>query len=115
MSLSILDLKHVRRILCLGAHSDDIEIGCGGTILKLVAAEPGVEIFWQVFTAGGLRRGEARRSAGEFLRGASRSRVSIASFRESYFPVEWSAIKDAFERLHKVFKPELVLTHWRED
>jgi LmbE family N-acetylglucosaminyl deacetylase len=36
------------KILCLGSHSDDIEIGCGGTILQLAEQYPGAEFHWVV-------------------------------------------------------------------
>src|ERR1700720_3644591 len=79
-------LDSVRRILCLGAHSDDIEIGIGGTLLKLAAQASDLEIWWVVFSAPGPRAEEARRSSDDFLRGVARKHVRIGSFRESYFP-----------------------------
>ena len=87
-------LDSVRRILCLGAHSDDIEIGVGGTLLKLVEQRSDLEIWWLVFSAQGLRAEEARQSANEFLWGVANRQVRIGSFRESYFPSEWPSIKD---------------------
>src|SRR5271165_4673510 len=92
-------LNSVRRILCLGAHSDDIEIGAGGTLLKLAAQVPDLEIRWVVFSAPGLRAEEARHSADEFLAGVATKQVNIGSFRESYFPSEWLSIKDWFEEV----------------
>ena len=105
----------VRRVLCLGAHSDDIEIGAGGTLLKLVAQVPELEIQWVVFSAPGPRAEEARRSADEFLARVARKQVIIGSFRESYFPSEWVAIKDWFEEVKAKFDPDLVFTHYRDD
>ena len=84
-------LDSVRRVLCLGAHSDDIEIGAGGTLLKLAGQTSDLEIWWVVFSAAGLRADEARRSADEFLSGVAKQHVKIGSFRESYFPSEWPA------------------------
>ena len=81
-------LGSVRRILCLGAHSDDIEIGMGGTLLTLAGQIPDLEICWAVFSAPGSRAEEARQSADEFLRNVARKDVRIGSFRESYFPSE---------------------------
>lgn len=107
--------KPVQRVLCLGAHADDIEIGCGGTLLRMIEANPAVEVHWHVFSAKGPRRREARASAAEFLRGVRRKRVVVHSFRESYFPEEWARIKDQFEQIRPAFEPDLVLTHWRED
>ena len=108
-------LGPVRRILCLGAHSDDIEIGVGGTLLKLAGQVPDLEICWVVFSAPGSRAEEARRSADEFLSGLARKQVKIGSFRESYFPSEWPAIKDWFAEIRAEFDPEIVFTHYRDD
>jgi len=108
-------LGSLRRILCLGAHSDDIEIGAGGTLLKLVAQTSNLEVWWVVFSAWGLRAEEADRSAEEFLSGVARKQVKIGSFRESYFPSEWPAIKDWFEEIKAKFDPEVVFTHYRDD
>ena len=108
-------LGSVRRILCLGAHSDDIEIGVGGTLLKLAEQISDLEICWVVFSAPGSRAEEARRSADEFLSGLARKQVKIGSFRESYFPSEWPAIKDWFEKIRAEFDPEIVFTHYRDD
>ena len=110
-----LPLGSVRRILCLGAHSDDIEIGVGGTLLKLAKQISDLEICWVVFSAPGSRAEEARRSADEFLSGLARKQVKIGSFRESYFPSEWPAIKDWFEKIRAEFDPEIVFTHYRDD
>jgi LmbE family N-acetylglucosaminyl deacetylase len=105
----------VRRVLCLGAHSDDIEIGAGGTLLKLAELIPDLEIRWVVFSAPGARAEEARQSADEFLAGVARKQVNVGSFRESYFPSEWVAIKDWFEEVKAKFDPDVVFTHYRDD
>lgn len=105
----------IRRVLCLGAHSDDIEIGCGGTLLRLAATIPDLEIHWHVFAASGPRRREARASAADFLKHAARKSIQTSAFRESYFPQEWAGIKDHFERIKGKFSPDLIFTHWRED
>lgn len=110
-----LRLEKARTLLFLGAHSDDIEIGCGGTILTLVRANPKLNILWVVFTAEGKRRREARSSAALFLKGASRSRVIVKKHRMSYFPSEQEAIKSDFETLKKLIEPDIVFTHYRDD
>jgi LmbE family N-acetylglucosaminyl deacetylase len=74
------------RILCLGAHSDDIEIGCGGTMLRLAAELPGVEVRWVVLGAEGRRKAEAAESGRLFLRDAPARRVVVRSFRDGFFP-----------------------------
>jgi LmbE family N-acetylglucosaminyl deacetylase len=109
-------LGSLRRILCLGAHSDDIEIGAGGTLLNLAARNAQVEFRWVVFSAPGPPRAEeARRSADDFLSGVGRKEVMIGAFRGSYFPSEWPAIKCWFEEIKLKFDPDLILTHYRDD
>ncbi len=107
--------EKVGRVLCLGAHSDDIEIGCGGTILKLVEQTPGLEVLWVVFSAEGKRAAEASSSAGAFLKGALGQKVMVKNFRTSFFPFQGEAIKEAFEELKRMIQPDLVFTHYRED
>src|SRR6266851_1220605 len=76
----------LRRILCLGSHCDDIEIGCGGTILRLLRAHPGIQVHWSVFSSTPVRKREALRAAGLFLTDAKGKKVSIKKFRDSFFP-----------------------------
>ena len=102
-------------ILCLGAHADDIEIGCGGTLLRLLEESPGLRVHWHVLSAPGPRDREARCSAESWLRNAGASRVRISQFRESYFPDQWGAIKDEIEAIRADCEPDLVLTHRRDD
>jgi LmbE family N-acetylglucosaminyl deacetylase len=109
-----LGFDGLKRVLCVGAHSDDIEIGCGSTLLKLLENNKRLEILWVVFSAEGPRAGEARRSAKDFLRRSPRSRVLVEQFRGSFFPSQSEAIKVFFETL-KAFEPELIFTHYRED
>jgi LmbE family N-acetylglucosaminyl deacetylase len=108
-------LEQLKRILCVGAHSDDIEIGCGGTILKLIDQNPDIEIYWSVFSAPGDRRQEAEKSARDFLGGARASRIQFFEFHESYFPDQWASIKSVFEQLRMECDPDLIFTHFRDD
>ncbi len=105
----------VRRLLCLGAHSDDIEIGLGGTLLELAEKRSDLEIRWVVFSAPNARAQEAQQSAEEFLSGFAKREIKIGSFRESYFPSEWPAIKDWYEQIKANFDPDVVFTHYRND
>lgn len=101
-------------LLLLGAHSDDIEIGCGGTVLTLLERHPGARVHWVVFSARGERADEARAAAKRFLAGAGAAEVTLHTFRDGFFPAEFTAIKEVFEGL-KAVKPDLVLTHRRAD
>ena len=104
----------LRRVLFLGAHSDDIEIGCGATVLRLVEEHPDVEITWVVLSAEGVRRAEAEASAKAFLGRHKRRKVLIQDFRGSYFPYQGEALKSFLETLKSV-QPDLVFTHYRHD
>jgi LmbE family N-acetylglucosaminyl deacetylase len=108
-------LDRLKKVLCLGAHSDDIEIGCGGTLLRLIQENPDLQVYWYVFNATGVRVREARQSARDYLKGTRAPKIRIGRFQESYFPSHWPAIKDAFEEVKRQFEPDLVLTHFRED
>lgn len=103
------------RILCLGAHADDIEIGCGGTVLGLLEANPQATVHWVVFSADGERRTEARRSADWFLHNAPSRTVVVHQFRDGFFPYVGASIKESFERLKHEVSPDLILTHHRHD
>jgi LmbE family N-acetylglucosaminyl deacetylase len=103
------------RILALGAHSDDIEIGCGGTILRLAAERRELEVLWVVFCASAERAAEARASAGAFLHGLPRAKVVVRDLRDGYLPYAGAIVKDEFEVLKREFSPDLVFTHYRED
>jgi len=102
-------------ILCLGAHSDDIEIGCGGTILRLASEYPNLAITWVVFSALGDRGSEARLSADEYLSGITTKKIILGEFRDGYFPASFTALKDVFEDLKKEVSPDLIFTHYRND
>lgn len=102
-------------VLLLGAHSDDIEIGCGATVLRLVDERPDTIVHWVVFAAAGQRQEEAHASAAAFTAGAASTSVVTHSFRESYFPYVGDEIKDAFEALKADVQPDLVLSHRRDD
>jgi LmbE family N-acetylglucosaminyl deacetylase len=106
--------RPLRTILCLGAHADDIEIGCGGTILKLTAQHAGLRVHWVVLSSDLARAGEARRGAELFLKDAGEREIAIQQFPESYFPSEGRRIKDYFESI-KGISPDLVFTHYRHD
>jgi LmbE family N-acetylglucosaminyl deacetylase len=103
------------QILCLGAHSDDIEIGCGGTLLELIDRYPDVRIHWVVFGASGDRIEEASNSAESFLAKVVEKKVIVGGFRDGFFPYVAAEIKEYFENIKFGFVPDLILTHYRED
>ncbi len=108
--------KRPFRLLCLGAHSDDIEIGCGGTVLRLLEEYPKTQVTWVVFGAGNpLRAAEATTSARIFLRNAGGRDIIVKGFRDGYLPYTGVEVKDFFEVLKGKASPDLILTHYRSD
>jgi LmbE family N-acetylglucosaminyl deacetylase len=104
------------KILCLGCHSDDIEIGCGGTILQWLSSYKDLEVIWVVFSSGGSEREkEARAGAELFLEQAKKRDVMIKDFRDGFFPFDGKNIKTVFEDELKKTSPDVILTHNRKD
>ena len=103
------------KLLCLGAHADDIEIGCGGTVLRLAGEFPDLVVRWIVFSGAGRRASEARNSAVAFLEDISERQIEVLAFRDGYFPFQGADIKDCFEAIKRDFDPSLVLTHYQGD
>lgn len=108
-------LQGVHKVLCLGAHSDDIEIGCGGTILRLIRDSGNIEVYWLVLSATPERATEARRSANAFLRGARKKTIVLKSFRDGFLPYIGAPVKETFEEVKQHFSPDLIFTHFRSD
>ncbi len=102
-------------VLCLGAHSDDIEIGAGGTLLNLVERGALLDVHWCVLSGVGEREIEARASAADFLMGAAKTQVEIMSFRDGFFPEQGEAVKLWFEALKSRVNPDVIFTHRRDD
>jgi len=101
-------------MLLLGAHCDDIEIGCGGTVIQLVRRYPSAKFIWITLSSDAQRADETRAAAGRLLEGARDVVVRVEEFRGSYFPYSGAALKDYFEGL-KQFAPDLIFTHCRHD
>jgi LmbE family N-acetylglucosaminyl deacetylase len=101
--------------LVIGSHADDIEIGCGATLLALTRSRSNVSVTWVVLGASGVREHEARASAEVFLAGAESSEVLVYGFRDGFLPYLGGEVKDAFEELKRNVDPDLVFTHARED
>jgi LmbE family N-acetylglucosaminyl deacetylase len=102
-------------ILCVGAHSDDIEIGCGGTLLRLLREWPIGRVTWVVLSGDPARAAEARRAARRVVGRRTSVRLIQTEFRESYFPYTAVPIKELFDDLGRDTSPDLVLTHYRDD
>jgi LmbE family N-acetylglucosaminyl deacetylase len=102
-------------VLCLGAHSDDIEIGAGATLLRWIAAGVRLDVHWCVLSASGRRAAEAEASAAAFLSGAARSRVDLAAFKDGFFPYQGAEVKAWIEGLKARAEPDVILTHRRDD
>lgn len=103
------------RVLCIGAHSDDIEIGCAGTLLRWTREYPRIEIIWVVLSALGARAGEARRSARALLRRASTLELVLGDFADSRLPADFARAKSFFDDLRRRIDPDVILTHRLED
>ena len=106
--------KHLS-VLCLGAHSDDIEIGAGASLLQWQAAGARLDVLWCVLSANGPRESEARASAVDFLEGVERARIEVHHFRDGFFPAQASEIKVWFEQLKGRCEPDVILTHRGDD
>jgi LmbE family N-acetylglucosaminyl deacetylase len=103
------------QILCLGCHSDDIEIGCGGTVLRLASQYRDCEFHWVVFSALGPRRAEAEHAARLFLDPSQLKNPMLKEFPDGFMPFVGAEVKSAFEELKKTIAPDLIFTHNRRD
>lgn len=102
-------------ILLLGAHCDDIEIGSGGTILKLIEEYNVAHIKWVVFTSNGERKKEALDAAKQFLSDAPKFDVDIQEYKDGFLPASWTSVKESFEQIKKTYNPDVIFTHYRND
>jgi LmbE family N-acetylglucosaminyl deacetylase len=115
LQFPLAEAARLQRVLALGSHSDDIEIGCGATLLALSRARPELEITWVVLGADGEREREARASAKAFTDAAADSDVVVHGFRDGFFPYIGGEVKDVFEDLKSRLEPDVILTHARHD
>ncbi len=103
------------KVLCLGAHSDDIEIGCGGTLLKMFQELDIAEVFWVVFSSNDIRKVEAENSASAFLQSIPQKTIRVESFRDGFLPYVATEVKESFESIKKEINPDIIFTHYRND
>lgn len=101
-------------VLCLGAHCDDIEIGCGGTLLQLKQKIAGVKFHWVVFSASGPRGQEAKQAAELFTAGCDRE-IVLKAYRDGFLPYDGGEVKGFFEEMKGQVNPDLIFTHWSGD
>jgi LmbE family N-acetylglucosaminyl deacetylase len=113
--ISFSSFRNVKRLLCLGAHSDDIEIGAGATMLRVIRENPGLEVTWCVLSGNEVRQEEARRGAEHILGSRVTRSIVLRNFTDSYFPEQRKEIKQFFEASLKSVDPDLILTHTRAD
>jgi len=110
-----IDSKTPLKILCLGAHCDDIEIGAGGTLLKLFNEYEIEQVIWIIFASNEVRKAEAIKSAEMFLSGVSNKKIIVNTFRDGYFPFQGTEIKEYFEEIKNEISPDIIFTHYRND
>ncbi len=103
------------KLLLLGAHCDDIEIGCGGTVLRLAREYPIEKVRWVVFTSTPERATEARNCAASLLRDVKRKEVIVKDFKDGLLPQEKGEVKNYFEEIKRTFDPDVIFTHYRYD
>lgn len=101
-------------VLCLGAHSDDIEIGCGGALLHLKETHRELHYHWVVLTAAGVRAREASEAAELFTAGSNK-KIVLKEFRDGFLPYHGAEVKNFFEELKTQVSPDLIFTHWQGD
>ena len=103
------------KILCLGAHCDDIEIGCGGTLSRLMQDHPIDFVKWVVFASTETRKQEAITSASIFLEPAKEKDIVVFDYRDAFLNYSGIEVKEKFESIKKEINPDLIFTHYRDD
>ena len=106
---SLLGSKRALRVLCIGAHCDDIEIGCGATLLRL-GDEHRLHVTWLILCSTPERATEARSSAAAFLKKTRAHHVEIETFRDGFLPAHWAQAKECLESF-KASASDLIFTH----
>jgi LmbE family N-acetylglucosaminyl deacetylase len=115
MVTASLELRGRSRVLAIGCHADDIELGCGGTVLALTGGDSDVDVTWLVLGAADARADEARASAAAFLQEAAERTIIVEGFRDGFFPYLGPEVKDRFEVLKREVSPDVIFTHTASD
>jgi LmbE family N-acetylglucosaminyl deacetylase len=115
LGLKLQDLGHAPTVLCLGAHCDDIEIGCGATLIRWARDYPGIRFVWGIFSGETGREDESRAAAATLTAGAAPCELRFHAFRDRFFPSQGEAIKEAFDALRATVTPDVVFTHFLDD
>lgn len=114
-TLQLTSSKSRLSVLIFGAHSDDIEIGAGATLLSLIASGARLDVRWCVLSGGAERENEARASAVAFLAGSASAKIEVLAFRDGFFPQQGDKIKEWFESFKAHKNPDVIFTHYRDD
>jgi LmbE family N-acetylglucosaminyl deacetylase len=114
-ALSLADPGHPPTVLCIGAHCDDIEIGCGATLLRWAREFPSMRLIWAIFSRDAQREQESRAAASRLTGGSANCELRFLDFRDRFFPAQAEQIKDAFDTLRGEVDPDVVLTHHLAD
>jgi LmbE family N-acetylglucosaminyl deacetylase len=115
LTLQLSEIRSPFRILAIGCHADDIEIGCGGSILRMIGSLPSVEVCWVVLSAHGDRESEVHASAKAFLHGVEERQIIVGGFPDAFLPYSGGEVKQFFEDLKPVMTPDLIFTHYGQD
>ena len=107
--------ENVREVLVLGAHCDDVEIGCGGTLAALARARPDIRVHIAVFSSNSIREAETRKAIARLLPAPTVYELEIHQCRDGFLPSEWPVVKELFEDLKNRCEPQVVLTHYEQD
>ena len=107
--------RRALRVLCIGAHCDDIEIGCGGALLALQAARRPLTVDYALLSGTAERCREAAGAMRRFVRPSCRGELLTGDFSDGRFPAEYAGIKDWFETLKRRPRPDVIFCHERQD
>jgi LmbE family N-acetylglucosaminyl deacetylase len=115
LALKLAELGQSATVLCIGAHCDDIEIGCGATLIRWSREYPGLRVVWAIFSGDAVRQDESRAAAKRLINGSASCELQFFDFRDRFFPAQAESIKNAFDELRARVKPDVIFTHHLAD